>query len=87
MLIVNKAREAAACSEANCASSFTNATIAAISAAAAAASAEIAGIYLGPKAVAPTTDNEGGPLQEGMLYFNTTSNGLFVWNGSAWAIS
>jgi hypothetical protein len=92
MLIVNKVREAAACAEANCASSFTNATNAATSAtnaaasaAAAAESAEIAGIYLGPKAVAPTTDNEGGPLQEGMLYFNTTSNGLFVWNGSAWA--
>ena len=85
MLIVNKTREAAACAQANCASSFTNATNAAISAAAAAASAEIAGIYLGAKAVAPTTDNEGGPLQEGMLYFNTVSNGLFVWNGSAWA--
>lgn len=91
ILIVNKAREAAACAEANCASSFTNATNAATSAtnaaasaAAAAESAEIAGIYLGPKAVAPTTDNDGGPLQEGMLYFNTTSNGLFVWNGSAW---
>lgn len=91
ILILNKAREASSCAEANCASSFTNATNAATSAtnaansaAAAAESAEIAGIYLGPKAVAPTTDNEGGPLQEGMLYFNTVSNGLFVWNGSAW---
>jgi hypothetical protein len=66
-------------------SATASATSAAASAAAAAASAEIAGIYLGPFAVAPTTDNEGGPLQEGMLYYNTVSNGLFVWNGSVWA--
>lgn len=91
IMIVNKARDAAACAEANCASSFTNATNAANSAASAAASAasaaesaEIAGIYLGPKSVAPTTDNDGGPLQEGMLYYNTVSNVLFAWNGSAW---
>ena len=93
------ASQAAHCAHQNCESSKQNATqalssaqsayasanSAAESAAAAAESAEIAGIYLGPKAVAPTTDNEGGPLQEGMLYFNTTSNGLFVWNGSAWS--
>ena len=39
ILLVNKSREAAACAEANCGSSFTNATNAAASAAAAAASA------------------------------------------------
>lgn len=84
MLIVNKAREAAACAQANCASSFTNATNAATSAAAAAESAAIAGIYLGPYSVAPTTDNNGDPLQEGMLYYNTVSNAMFVWNGTSW---
>lgn len=57
---------------------------AAESAAEAAAIAQIAGIYLGAFAVPPTTDNEGGPLQEGMLYYNTGSNAMFVYNGSAW---
>jgi len=107
MLIVNKAREAAACAEANCASSFTNATNAttsatnaANSATAAAASAAAAAtsetntenlweqfnaLYLGSFAVAPTTDNEGNPLQEGALYWNSVSNTMFAWDGSAWA--
>lgn len=58
---------------------------AAASAAAAAISAGIAGIYLGGYAVPPTTDNTGGPLQDGMLYYNTASNLLFVWNGSSWS--
>jgi len=40
--------------------------------------------YLGAKDTPPTTDNEGNPLQEGTLYYNTVSNGLFVWNGAAW---
>ena len=41
-------------------------------------------VYLGAKDVAPTTDNNGLPLQEGALYFNTVSNILFVWDGSNW---
>jgi hypothetical protein len=107
ILIVNKAREAAACAEANCGSSFTNATNAATSATnaansatAAAASAAAAAtsetntenlweqfnaLYLGSFAVAPTTDNEGNPLQEGALYWNSVSNTMFAWDGSAWA--
>ncbi len=106
ILIVNKAREAAACAEANCQSSFTNATNAAISATNSQNSAndsadsaseadnyltQVTNIfndfderYLGAKAVAPTVDNQGNPLQEGALYYNSTSNGLFVWNGSVW---
>lgn len=40
--------------------------------------------YLGAKSVAPTLDNQGNPLQEGALYYNSTSNGLFVWNGTVW---
>lgn len=99
--LYNLAAQAAQCANQNCEASKQNATqalssaqsayasanSAAESAAEAAASAEIAGIYLGPFAVAPTTDNEGNPLQEGMLYFNTVSNVLFVWNGTAWASS
>lgn len=34
--------------------------------------------YLGPKATAPTLDNQGAALQAGAFYFNTTSNGMFV---------
>ena len=29
-------------------------------------------------------DNDGDPLAAGMLYFNTTSNAMFVYSGSAW---
>lgn len=40
--------------------------------------------YLGPKASAPSVDNDGNTLLVGTLYWNTTSNNLFVWSGSAW---
>jgi hypothetical protein len=45
---------------------------------------EFTRIYLGAKDTAPTTDNEGQPLQEGALYFNTVSKILFVWDGTNW---
>jgi hypothetical protein len=79
------ARQSAQSAAASASSADADATSAAASAAAAAISAEIAGIYLGGYSVPPTTDNTGGPLQEGMLYYNTVSNLLFVWNGVAWA--
>jgi|694.fasta_scaffold21552_6 hypothetical protein len=79
------ARQSAQSATASAAAADADATAAAASAAAAAASAEIAGIYLGPFATPPTVDNQGGPLQEGMLYYNTGSNTLFVWNGSSWS--
>jgi len=41
-------------------------------------------LYLGAKATAPTTDNEGQPLVDGALYFNTTNDTMYVWNGAAW---
>lgn len=41
-------------------------------------------LYLGAKATAPTTDNEGDPLIEGALYFNTTDDTMYAWNGTAW---
>lgn len=40
--------------------------------------------YLGAKAAAPTLDNDNNALIEGALYFNSVSNTLFIWNGSAW---
>ena len=40
--------------------------------------------YLGPKAVAPTLDNDGAALLEGALYWNTVDKEMYVYNGTAW---
>ena len=40
--------------------------------------------YLGPKASDPTTDNDGDALAAGMLYFNTSTDDMKVYEGSAW---
>ena len=40
--------------------------------------------YLGPKSSDPTVDNDGDALTAGDLYFNTTSNIMRVYDGSAW---
>ena len=40
--------------------------------------------YLGPKASDPTVDNDGDPLTEGDIYFNTTDSVLKFYSGSAW---
>ena len=40
--------------------------------------------YLGAKASAPTLDNDGDALTTGALFFNTTTNEMGVYNGSAW---
>ena len=40
--------------------------------------------YLGAKSSAPTTDNDGDALVTGALYFNTTTDSMKVWSGSAW---
>jgi hypothetical protein len=40
--------------------------------------------YLGAKATAPSVDNDGNALVAGALYWNTTSNAMQVWSGSAW---
>jgi hypothetical protein len=40
--------------------------------------------YLGAKATAPTVDNDGDALLTGALYWNTTSDTMYVWNGSSW---
>jgi hypothetical protein len=40
--------------------------------------------YLGAKSSPPTVDNDGNALLTGALYWNTVSNKMFVWSGSAW---
>ena len=40
--------------------------------------------YLGAKASDPTLDNDGGALNAGDLYFNSTSSVLKYYTGSAW---
>jgi hypothetical protein len=40
--------------------------------------------YLGAKSTAPSVDNDGNALLTGALYWNTTSNLMFVWSGSVW---
>ena len=65
-------------------SSASSATAAAASAASAAASFDaFDDVYLGAKSSEPSTDNDGDALNAGDQYFNTTSNTLFVYNGSA----
>lgn len=79
----------ASTSASNAATSETNA---ANSASAAATSASNAAAsydsfddrYLGAKSSAPTLDNDGDALLTGALYWNTSSNQLYVWDGSAW---
>ena len=73
---------AASTSASNAATSATNA--AASASAAAASYDDFDDRYLGPKSVAPTLDNDGNALQVGALYFNTVSNYMKVWNGTAW---
>jgi len=87
---------AAATSASNAATSATNASTSAgnasTSATAAAASATAAAAsydsfddrYLGPKSSAPSVDNDGNALLTGALYWNTSTNNLFVWTGSTW---
>jgi hypothetical protein len=41
-------------------------------------------VYLGPFATAPTLDNFGNALVVGQLYFNTTTNTIWVWTGTVW---
>lgn len=63
----------------------TSATNAASSATAAAASYDsFDDRYLGAKASAPTTDNDGDALLTGAIYWNTTDDSLYIWDGAAW---
>ena len=60
------------------------ATIAAQSSAVTTALDEFTDIYLGRKDVAPTTDNDGNPLQTGSLYFSTALSELQVYKDGGW---
>jgi len=40
--------------------------------------------YLGAKSSNPSTDNDGNSLITGAIYFNSSSNQIFSWTGSAW---
>jgi hypothetical protein len=40
--------------------------------------------YLGAKSTAPSVDNDGDALIEGALYWNSVSDTMFAWSGSAW---
>lgn len=40
--------------------------------------------YLGAKNAPPATDNQGNPLQEGALYWNSVSDTMYVWDGASW---
>ena len=70
---------------AEAATSAANAAISATSAATSATTAEgyvdtFDDKYLGSKSSAPTVDNDGDALTDGALYFNTTSNIMFVYD-------
>ena len=43
-------------------------------------------IFLGAKASDPTVDNQGNPLVTGVMYFNTVSGTLRIWNGTVWTL-
>jgi hypothetical protein len=63
-----------------------SATAAAASATAAAASYDsFDDRYLGAKSSDPATDNDGDALVTGALYWNTSTNQMFAYTGSAWA--
>ena len=81
-------------------SSLTSANSAATSAASAATSASSAATsassslttyntyktyYLGTFASAPTLDNQGNALITGATYFSSTTNTMYVYNGSTWS--
>lgn len=80
---------AAAASETAAAASETAAAASEAAAATSEANAEAAfdnfdDRYLGSKATAPTVDNDGDALQTGALYWNSTNDTMYVWNGASW---
>jgi len=72
----------ASTSASNASTSETNASTSATEAAASADAFD--DVYLGSKSSDPTTDNDGDALAAGMLYYNTTSNIMRIYSGSAW---
>lgn len=42
--------------------------------------------FLGTKASAPVVDNDGDPLQQGALYYDSTELQLKIYNGTSWEV-
>jgi hypothetical protein len=40
--------------------------------------------YLGAKSTPPSVDNDGNAIIEGALYWNSTDNAMYAWDGAAW---
>ena len=40
--------------------------------------------YLGAKSTAPSVDNDGNTLGVGAIYWNSVTNQMYAWTGSAW---
>jgi hypothetical protein len=40
--------------------------------------------FLGVKSSPPLTDNDGNPLVDGALYYDTGASSFYVWQGAAW---
>jgi len=81
----SNASTSASTASAQATNSANSATASASSATSAAASFDsFDDRYLGAKSSAPSTDNDGDALITGALYFNTSSNQIFSWTGSAW---
>jgi len=90
---------AAATSASNAATSASNASTSESNASSSASSASTSATnaansydafddrYLGSKSSAPSVDNDGNALLTGALYWNSTSNELYLWTGSAWTRS
>lgn len=45
------------------------------------------GVYYGASASNPATRRDGSALEQGDLYWNSTSDNMFAWNGSGWEVS
>lgn len=45
-----------------------------------------ADVYLGPKTSDPTTRNDGSPLQEGDMYFNTAADQMRIYASPTWIV-
>jgi hypothetical protein len=76
---------AASNSQTAAATSAVNASTSATNAAASYGSFDVR--WLGAKGSAPTTDNDGGALITGAIYFNSTTSNLYIWTGSAWSLA
>jgi hypothetical protein len=45
---------------------------------------QLTSLYLGAHPVPPVTNNNGGPIQIGSIYYDTTTDQAYVWDGSQW---